>query len=128
MIFGPQRPMTLSEAQALDRRMADTRQLLYGGSMPSNVGEGLQRLGTGIGYAIQQQRLRSQFPNGVPGTNVQSQPPIKRFAEFVSGNQMPWQFPQAPGGSSAAQGTSFPKPGGLFGLALTMPKRGGGLW
>lgn len=120
MMFDPRRPMTLQEAQALSQRVDRSRQQIASNPMPTTLQDGMTQLGASVGNVIAQQRLRSQFPNGVPGMPAPQPPPIQRFAETISGNKMPWQFPQAPGALGSEQAPkpipAFSKPGGLFGL------------
>lgn len=135
-------PLTPQQLALLHRRMDSAQSEMTYGGMPTDVGSGLQRLGTAIGYAAMKHRYNSQFPDAPGGMpQQQNKPPIQGIVEALSGNRMPWQFPDAPVTPSTPTATPgpvgagtnpappFQKPGGLFGLGgIFGQKSGGGLW
>lgn len=145
MMFSNQ-PLTPQQLALLRRRMDSAQTELTYGGMPTDIGSGLQRLGTAIGYAAMKHRYNSQFPDAPPPPpgampQQQNKPPIQGIVEALSGNRMPWQFPAAPSAPPSSTATfgpigggtepapQFPKPGGLFGLGgIFGRKSAGGLW
>jgi len=111
MLFSNQ-PMNPQELAALRRRVSGTEDALAYSPMPTNIGSGLQRLGTAVGLAAMRARYNSQYPDGpqMPsgGYAPQAKPPIQSILETVSGNRMPWQFPAAPSQPGVASNIAAP--------------------
>lgn len=108
-------PMTPHQLEALRQRMGIAQNTLSG-PLPTDIGSGLQRMGTAVGLAAMRSRYNSQFPSApvaAGGMPAPAQPPIQGFLENISGNQMPWQFPTAPtapGASPVADTTGWGSP------------------
>jgi len=108
MMFSNQ-PMNPQELAVLHRRMGIAEDTLSG-PMPTDIGSGLQRLGTAMGLAAMRARYNSQFPAAPAAPGGSSAPkamsPFQRIAEALSGDTMPWQFPAAPSLPGAPAGAA----------------------
>lgn len=121
MLFSNQ-PLNPQELSALRRRIGTTEDSLASSPMPTDIGSGLQRLGSAVGLAAMRARYNSQFPDApqMPGGGYapQAKPPIQNFLETVSGNRMPWQFPAAPAGVKPPLDSTG------WNLPMTSPRQG----
>ena len=110
-MFSPQRSMSPSEIARARQRVEDLRFNPLEDGMPQNVGEGLATLGRALMARRLAGQINQQFPTA-PGGAMQPNvsPALKRVAEALSKNTMPWQFPAAPQASAPAQAVSQPQP------------------
>jgi hypothetical protein len=122
------KPMNTQQLEALRRRIGTTEDSLAASPMPTDIGSGLQRLGSAVGLAAMRARYNSQFPDGPPmpsgGYAPQAKPPIQSILETVSGNRMPWQFPAAPSVPGATASVNPPSDSTGWNLPMTSPRQG----
>lgn len=109
-MFNNQRPMTPAEIAHARQRVEDLRFDPLQEGMPQNVGEGLATLGRAFMARRLANQINQQFPAAPGGAQPDISPALKRVAEALSKNTMPWQFPAAPQGSPPQQPAPAPQP------------------
>lgn len=90
------RPLTMQEMQALRGRINALQGQMNSG-MPTNIGEGIARLGQGLALGAARSQYNAQFPDApaAPGSQPPTQPAYQKIADAML-NRSAGLFPDAP--------------------------------